>query len=69
MFDQKIFRGKMAEKGITKKQLANILGISRQALSRRLNNDGDFNRKEITQLREIFGKEEADSFLFANKVA
>ena len=63
MLDEKKFAIALVNKGITKQQLAKELGISREALRRRVRNKS-FTLSDVIALRAIFGKETADGFLF-----
>lgn len=47
-------RGIAAEKGISQDGIAKIIGISRTAVSKRLNGKGDFTATELKRLAEAF---------------
>lgn len=50
MFNLAEFRAACARSGKTKKEVAEILGISEVTLWRKLNRGGDFTREEINKL-------------------
>ena len=66
MFNVNEFNAMLARKGLTKDELAKLLGISRDSLYRKIANDGKFVRSEITKMIEIFGIEDVVRALFYN---
>ena len=50
MFDYSKLKGRMAEKGVTQKQLATLLNISENALSNKFKGVSAFNSKEIAMI-------------------
>lgn len=67
MVCKNLLRGRMAEKGITQKALAEMLKISKNTLSSRINSKSPFNTQEIDQICSILGitdcAEKAEIFL------
>ena len=50
MFDIKILKAQMVLVGMNVKEVSAALGINETTFYRKMNNDGDFSRKEISQL-------------------
>lgn len=69
MFDKKRFAAQMALCGMTQAELAKKLGINESTLYRKLNNDGNFSRKEINQIIEILDIDSPREIFFADKLA
>lgn len=65
MFNKNEFNAMVARKGITKIELAKMLKISTCALYRRLKNDGCFSIIEISDMIDIFGKEDVMKAFFS----
>lgn len=65
MFDQKKYEIALVEHGLTKGMVAKKLGISREALRRREKKQS-FSIQDVVILRNLFGKDVADGFLFSN---
>lgn len=63
MFNDEKFEIALIQKKVSKQTVASILGISREALRRRIRSNS-FTVPEVMKLREFFGKEVADGFLF-----
>lgn len=63
MFNNEKFEIALIQKKISKQKVAGLLDISREALRRRIRNNS-FTIQEVLILREFFGKEVADGFLF-----
>ena len=53
MFDKKRLQAQMVLVGMNVKEVSAALGINEATFYRKMNNDGDFSRKEISQLVEI----------------
>jgi len=65
-------RGKIIEKGMTVKEVANKVGMDRSTFYRKLNNEGEtFTIKEVNQIRNVLGLtvDEAVSIFFTEVVA
>lgn len=65
MFNQAEFRAAMARKGVTKKEVAQELGVSEVTLWRKLNKDGDFSREEINKLIDCLQIDDPSAVFFA----
>jgi len=63
MFNRKRFEAMLLERGVTKQQLCDYLGISIASLFRRLK-DGNFTANEIRLLIHFFGREEVLGCIF-----
>lgn len=67
MFDKRKFLAQMTLQGVSKKELAQKLGINEVTLYRKLNNDGYFTRKEINTMVEYLNIEDpSEIFLQRN---
>lgn len=65
MTDTELFRKKVEEKGVTFKFLASKIGITREALYNKLNNETEFKASEIaaiTNILQLTSKERDDIF-------
>ena len=63
MFNEEKFEIALIQKKVSKQHVASLLGISREAFRRRIRNNS-FSIADAVVLREFFGKDVADSFLF-----
>lgn len=68
MFDKRKFLAQMTLRGVTKKALANKLGINEITLYRKINNDGYFTRKEINDIIKYLRIENPAEIFFADKL-
>ena len=66
MFDIAEFRAALARKGMTRKELAEMLGINEVTLYRKLKRDGDFTREEINTMIEGLDIEDPGKIFFAS---
>lgn len=67
MFDKRKFLAQMTLRNVSKKTLAEKLGINEVTLYRKINNDGFFTRKEINTMIEFLAIENpAEIFLPKN---
>ena len=64
MFNLEKFLSMLGKNRMTRKQLADILGISVTSLHRRLNNAGNFSAEEIRIMISLFGKDDVLDCLF-----
>lgn len=60
MFNKRLFRAKVIEKGFTLTQIAAKIGISEATLSRKVTGISDFTRKEIYAIVRILALERDD---------
>lgn len=60
MFDYSFLRGRIVEKFGTCLNFAKKLGISKQELSRKLNNDASFTQKQIIEISKILELSETE---------
>lgn len=65
MTNTKKLKGRIIEEGTTQGKLAEILGISRQALSLKINDKSDFTASEIAKLCEILKIDNKETYFFA----
>lgn len=64
MFTKELFNGLIAEAGLTKEKLANHLNISPVTLYRKIDDSGNFDKKEILKIIEVLDKERTLSLFF-----
>ena len=64
MFNKLKLDALIAEKGLTKIKLAELLKISPVTLHRKIDRSGNFSKEEIVKLIEIFGKEQVLALFF-----
>lgn len=64
MFNKLKLDALIAEKGLTKVKLAELLNINPVTLHRKIDRSGDFSKDEIVKLIEIFGKEQVLTLFF-----
>lgn len=69
MFDRKRLQAQMVLVGMNVKEVSAALGINETTFYRKMNNDGDFSRKEISQLVEILKIEDPMLIFFADEIA
>lgn len=69
MFDKKRLQAQMVLAGMNVKDVSAALGINETTFYRKLNNDGDFSRKEISQLVDILKIEDPMIIFFADEIA
>lgn len=70
MFNRNAFRGKVIAEGMTLSELASKIGISSATLSRKMQGESDFTRREIQSIRVILRltTDEADAIFFAKEL-
>lgn len=68
MTNTELFRKKVEEKGITIKFLALKIGITRESLYNKLNNETEFKASEISRITDVLEltSKERDDIFFAN---
>lgn len=69
MFDKRKFLAQMTLRDVSKKELAEELGINEVTLYRKINNDGYFTRSEINKLIEVLRIDNPAEIFFAEKLA
>ena len=69
MFDRKRLQAQMVLVGMNVKEVSAALGINETTFYRKMNNDGDFSRKEISQLVDILKIEDPMIIFFADEIA
>ena len=69
MFDKRKFQAQMVLMGINGRKLSEMLNINESTLSRKLNDDGNFNREEINKLIEILHIDNPKDIFFADTIA
>lgn len=69
MFSEKKFKAQMIMAGVNHAELASLLGINPSTLYRKIKNDGDFSREEISKLVEILGIDNPQDIFFARELA
>ena len=69
VFDKRKFLAQMTLRDVSKKELAEKLGINEMTLYRKINNDGYFTRKEINTMIEFLAIENPAEIFFAEKLA
>ena len=69
MFDKRKFLAQMTLRDVSKKELAEELGINEATLYRKINNDGYFTRSEINKLIEVLRIDNPAEIFFAEKLA
>ncbi len=71
MFNKRLFRAKVIEKGFTLTQIAAKIGISEATLSRKVTGISDFTRKEIYAIVHILTleRDDVDRIFFADESA
>ena len=69
MFDKLEFRATLVRNGKTFADVAKWLGINESTLSRKVNGQTEFTRKEIQSICEFLGEENPMKIFFANDIA
>ena len=69
VFDKRKFLAQMTLRDVSKKELAEKLGINEITLYRKINNDGYFTRSEINKLIEVLHIDNPAEIFFAEKLA
>lgn len=65
MFDRRKLQAQMVLKGLTGREVSEMLGIDESTFSRKMNN-GNFTRSEIAKLIEILSLDDPMSIFFAD---
>ena len=61
-----LLRGRIAEKGYTQKEVAQMIGITYQSFSDKINNKSNFKVSEIIKMCAILDIADKDRYFFAN---
>ncbi len=69
MFDKNKFKAQIVLMGMTSKELAEKLGINESTLYRKVNNNGNFTREEISAITAILRIENPAEIFFAEELA
>lgn len=69
MFNKVEFEVAMLRKGVKRQELAKYLGIDVSTLYRKLDNDGDFDREQISKIMDYLGIEDPNPIFFAKELA
>lgn len=69
MFDRRRLQAQMVLMGMNAKEVSAAIGINETTFYRKMNNDGDFSRKEIVQLVKVLNIEEPMRIFFADELA
>lgn len=69
MFDKRRFKAALALRGMTMRELAGELGINESTLHRKIENDGNFTRKEINEIIAILYIQNPAEIFFAEQLA
>lgn len=69
MFDEKTFRRKVEDAGLSLNDVAVNLGISMPTLYRKMSGESDFYRSEIQKIGMLLGEESIVPIFFADEVA
>lgn len=65
MFNKVEFEVAMLRKGVKRQELAKILGIDVSTLYRKLENDGDFDREQISKIMAYLDIDDPNPIFFA----
>ena len=68
MFDKRRFLAQMTLRGVSKKELAEYLGINEITLYRKINNDGHFTRQEINKMITYLHIDNPAEIFFADEL-
>ena len=69
MVDKNLLRAELILQNITAKDLADILGISQSAISKKINGISEFSLSELQTISSKLGIEKTISIFFADKVS
>lgn len=68
MFRIEKFKAALMENGLSVADAAAAMGISKQALYRKMNGESDFYREEIQVFKKITNRDNVDDIFFAEEV-
>lgn len=69
MFSENRFKAQMIIAGVKHSELAAFLGINSSTLYRKIKNDGDFSREEISKIVDILHIDDPKDIFFAEELA
>ena len=69
MFNKVEFEVAMLRKGVKRQELANVLGIDVSTLYRKLENNGDFDRSQISIIMDYLDIDDPNPIFFAKDLA
>lgn len=69
MFDETKFKEQLAISGLTRKELADAIGIDESTLYRKIQRKGDFTREEINRIIRILDIDNPNEIFFAQELA
>ena len=71
MFKVNLFKAKLAEKGVTLRKIASVMGCNEATLYRKMYGQSDFTRNEIQLIRKKLEltNEEVEHIFFATELA
>ena len=69
MFDVRKFDAQLALRNISRKELAEYLGISEATMYRKIKSGGRFSRDEINKMIDLLEIEEPMTIFFTNKLS
>ena len=69
MFNRVEFEVAMLRKGANRQDLAKVIGVSYVTLMRKIENDGDFDREQISKIMAYLGIDDPNPIFFAKELA
>lgn len=71
VFKANLFKAKLAEKGVTLREIASVMGCNEATLYRKMQGQSDFTRNEIQLIKQKLGltNEEVELIFFATELA
>lgn len=69
MFNRRLFEAHLVLAGVTKAELAKLLGINVTTMSRKIQRDGDFTREEINKIINVLNIDDPTEIFFAKEYA
>ena len=60
LFDHSKLRGRIVEKGLSQKRISEVMGITQQAFSKKMNNTTQFSSSDIVSLTDLLEIEPTD---------
>ncbi len=69
MFDKRLFKAQLVLSGLSVKELAEKVGMNESTMYRRIADDGNFTREEISKITEALHIENPKDIFFADELA